>query len=336
MGDPLYFFNSLLGYSWKGDRGAETCGTPWPETSLPRNREITAFTGKMITRHNVDAAGHPIAVWSKSLSQPRGAIVLLHGRTWSARPNFDLQVPGEDLSLIDGLADAGYAAFAPDFRGYGGTPRDETGWLNPDGAARDLKAVLEHVALLTEGLPRPTLLGWSRGSKVAQLTVQRWPELVSSLVFFGYSPTFAGAPLADGEGDTPPAAAPNTAAVAASDFITPGSISQVAMDAYVKAAMDADPVRVDWRGAREWDELDPAQVRVPTLLIHAEFDPIATPEQRASLFHALGTADRESIEVPGGDHMAFIESCRPQFLEALVGFIDRHRGRTLPEGSPKG
>ena len=336
MGDPLYFFNSLLGYSWKGDRGAETCGTPWPETSLPRNREITAFTGKMITRHNVDAAGHPIAVWSKSPSQPRGAIVLLHGRTWSARANFDLQVPGEDLSLIDGLADAGYAAFAPDFRGYGGTPRDETGWLNPDRAARDLKAVLEHVALLTEGLPRPTLLGWSRGSKVAQLTVQRWPELVSSLVFFGYSPTFAGAPLADDEGDTPPAAAPNTAAAAASDFITPGSISQVAMDAYVKAAMDADPVRVDWRGAREWDELDPAQVRVPTLLIHAEFDPIATPEQRASLFHALGTADRESIEVPGGDHMAFIESCRPQFLEALVGFIDRHRGRTLPEGSPKG
>ena len=289
----------------------------------------------MITRHNVDADGHPIAVWEKSPSEPRGAIVLLHGRTWSARPNFDLQVPGEDLSLMDGLVEAGYAAFAMDFRGYGETPRDETGWLNPDRAARDLKAVLEHVRLLTEGLPRPALLGWSRGSKVAQITVQRWPELVSSLLFFGYSPTFAGAPLADGEGDTPPAAAPNSAAVAASDFITPGSISQMAMDAYVKAAMDADPVRVDWRGASEWDELDPTQVRVPTLLLHAEFDPIATPEQRASLFQALGTDDRESLEISGGDHMAFVESCRAEFLDALVGFIDRHRGGTTPSsGSP--
>jgi len=302
---------------------------------LARNGEVTPFTGKMITRHNVDGDGHPNAGWEKSLSQPRRAIVLLHGRTWSARPNFDLQVPGEDLSLMDGLVGAGYAAFAPDFRGYGETPRDETGWLNPDRAARDLKAVLEHVGVLTEGLPKPALLGWSRGSKVAQLTVQRSPELVSCLVFFGYSPTFAGAPLADGEGDTPPAAAPNSAAVAASDFITPGSISQVAMDAYVKAAMDADPIRVDWRGAREWDELDPTQVHVPTLLLHAEFDPIATPEQRASLFHDLGTADRESLEVAGGDHMAFIESCRPEFLEALVDFIDRHRGQSLPEGSPK-
>ena len=279
----------------------------------------------MITKHTVEADGHPIALWEKSPSEVRGSVVLLHGRTWSARPNFDLQVPGEDLSLMDGLVEAGLAAFAIDFRGYGETPRDETGWLTPDRAARDLKAVLEHVRLLTEGTPRPVLLGWSRGSKVAQLTVQRWPELVSCLVFFGYSPTFAGAPLADGEGDTPPTARPNSATVAASDFITPGSISQAAIDSYVKAAMDADPVRVDWRGAREWDELDPTRVRVPTLLLHAEFDPIATPEQRASLFRALGPAVRESIELPGGDHMAFLESSRPDFLKALVGFVERYR-----------
>ncbi len=279
----------------------------------------------MITRHTVDADGHPIALWEKSPEEARGAIILVHGRTWSARPNFDLQVPGEDLSLMDGLAEAGYAAFALDFRGYGQTPRDETGWLNPDRAARDLKAVLERVWLLTGEGPRPTLLGWSRGSKVAQLAVQRWPELVSSLVFFGYSPTFAGAPLADGEGDTTPAAAPNNAANAASDFITPGSISQLAIDAYVKAAMEADPIRVDWRGAAEWDELDPGQVLIPTLLMHAEFDPIATPEQRALLFRSLGTTDRESLEVPGADHMAFLESARPDFLKALVGFLDRHR-----------
>ena len=145
----------------------------------------------MITRHNVDADGHPIALWEKSPPEARGAIVLLHGRTWSARPNFDLQVPGEDLSLMDGLVEAGYAAFAIDFRGYGQTPRDETGWLSPDRAAKDLKAVLEHIWLLTGRGPRPFILGWSRGSKVAQLTVQRWPELVSALVLFGYSPTFA-------------------------------------------------------------------------------------------------------------------------------------------------
>lgn len=280
----------------------------------------------MITRHNVDADGHPIALWEKSPPEARGAMLLLHGRTWSALPNFDLQVPGEDLSLMDGLVEAGYAAFAIDFRGYGQTPRDETGWLSPDRAAKDLKAVLEHIWLLTGRGPRPFILGWSRGSKVAQLTVQRWPELVSALVLFGYSPTFAGAPLADGEGDTPPAADPNSAVNAVSDFITPGSISQLAIDTYVKAAMEADPIRVDWRGAPEWDELDPTQVRVPTLLMHAEFDPIATPEQRDSLFRALGSTDLEALEISGADHMAFLESARADFLKALVGFMERHGG----------
>ena len=295
-------------------------------TSLPGNRRITPSPTKMITRHTVDADGHPLALWEKSRSEDRGAIVLLHGRTWSALPNFDLQVPGESLSLMDGLVEAGYSAFAVDFRGYGQTPRDETGWLTPDRTARDLKAALEHVQLLIGSAAPPALLGWSRGSKVAQLTVQRWPELVSSLVFFGYSPTFAGAPLADDEENTRPARAPNTAANAASDFITPGSISQLAIDTYVKSALESDPVRTDWGRASEWDELDAGMVRIPTLLLHAEFDPIATPEQRRSLFESLGTSDRESLEIQGGDHMAFLESCRSDFLTALVGFLDRHRG----------
>ena len=279
----------------------------------------------MIIRHNFDADGHPIAVWEKCPLESRGAIVLLHGRTWSSRPNFDLQVSGENVSLMDGLVEVGYTAFAVDFRGYGQTPRDETGWLTPDRAAKDLKAVLERVWLLTESVQRPVLLGWSLGSKVAQLTVQRWPELVSSLVFFGYSPTPRGTAPVEEEDAKPPAAR-NRTDTAASDFITPGSISQAAIDAYVKAVMDADPVRVDWRRKHEWNELDPSKVGVPTLLLHAEFDPISTPEQRASLFRALGTADRESIEVPGADHMAFLESSRPDFLKALVGFVDRHRG----------
>ena len=83
---------------------------------------------------------------------------------------------------------------------------------------------------------------------------------------------------------------------------------------------------MDWRGASEWDELDPAQVRVPTLLMHAEYDPIATPEQRDSLFRALGATDLETLEVSGADHMAFLESARADFLNALVGFMERHQG----------
>jgi hypothetical protein len=63
-------------------------------------------------QHSVDADGHPIALWEKSVAQPKGHILLHHGRTWSSIPDFDLQVSGEDLSLMEGFNDMGYSVWA--------------------------------------------------------------------------------------------------------------------------------------------------------------------------------------------------------------------------------
>ena len=276
-------------------------------------------------RRTAEVDGHPIAIWEKAGPNPKGAVVLVHARTWSGLPDFDLQVPGEDLSLMDGLIAAGYATFAVDLRGYGATPRDETGWLTPDRAAEDLRAVLQRIWERTGRRERrPILFGWSYGSMVSQLTVQRWPELVSAVVLFGY-PWAAGQeqPVTEDAGDPP--MTPTTAEAAASDFIVPGSISQAAIDEYVRVALEADPVRVDWRRLHEWNELDPAKVTVPTLLIQGEHDPFARTEAHALFFSQLATADRDWVVVPGGDHAAFLETPRPYFLQALVSFVERPR-----------
>ncbi len=275
-------------------------------------------------RRTAEVDGHPIAIWEKAGPNPKGVVVLVHGRTWSGLPDFDLQVPGESLSLMDGLIEAGYAAFAVNMRRYRGTPRDETGWLTPDRAARDLRAVLQRIWERTGQGERPILFGWSYGSMISQLTVQRWPELVSAVVLFGY-PWSARRELPVAEDPADPPMATNTAEAAASDFIIPGSISQAAIDRYVEAALEADPVRVDWRRLHEWSELDAASVTVPTLLIQGEQDPIASTEAHASFFSEVDAADREWVVVPGGDHAAFLETPRPYFLQALVSFMERPR-----------
>ena len=282
----------------------------------------TSVRGQEPIRRTAEVDGHPVAIWEKAGPNPKGVIVLVHGRTWSGLPDFDLQVPGEDLSLMDGLIEAGYATFAVDLRGYGATPRDETGWLTPDRAALDLKAVLARVWRRTGQGERPVLFGWSYGSMVSQLTVQRWPELVSALVLFGHP---GARELPVGEDPAEPPRVTNTAQAAASDFITPGSISQAAIDRYVEVALEADPVRVDWRRLDEWVELDPAKVTVPTLLMQGEHDPIAPTESQAPFFAALATGDREWVTIPGGDHAAFLETPRAYFLDALVGFLERPR-----------
>ena len=275
-----------------------------------------------LIRHEVDSDGHPMAVWEKSPDEPTGVVLLLHGRTWSTLPDFDLQVPGEDLSLMDGLVKHGYVTYGLDMRGYGETPRDETGWLDPDRAARDLVSVLEWVGDRHPGLGRPTLFGWSLGSMVSHLTVQRRPELVAGVALFGY-PIFPGREIPVQEDPAEPAREPTTAEAAASDFIAPNAISSSALEAYVVAALAADPVRVDWRRAHLWNELDPSKVTVRTLLLQGELDPFAPTEAQAVLFSQLGVADREWVTIPGGDHAAHLETPRAFFIDALVGFIER-------------
>ncbi len=277
------------------------------------------LTGSLI-RHTVTADGHPIAVWEKSAAGASEAILLVHGRTWSALPDFDLQVAGEDLSLMDGLVARGYAVFAIDLRGYGETPRDASQWLTPNRAADDVGIVLDWIGASRNWARRPHLFGWSMGSTISQLAAQRHPQSLSSLTLFGYWRDVDVQLPADPPGMVPEKKI-NTAEAAASDFIIPGSISQRAIDGYVKAALAADPVRVDVRSVEQYNALDGAQIKVPTLVIVGEHDPIAPPALQSKLYQSIGTGHKQYVTVPGGDHAAFLEAPRAYFIHELVAFL---------------
>ncbi|MEM6996814.1 MAG: alpha/beta hydrolase [Myxococcota bacterium] len=273
-------------------------------------------------RLEVEVDGHRLSVWFKSAAAPRDTIVLVHGRTWSARPDFDLQVEGESRSTMDALVAQGFAVYAVDQRGYGATPRDDTGWLTPDRAEKDLAQVLTFVGERHPKLSKPSVLGWSLGSLVAQLTVQRHPQLVSAVVLYGYPRDPAQTYSRDPPGRTPDRKA-TTAKAAAEDFVVKGAISRAGIDAFVRAATTADPVRADWRGSDQWNALKPEAVDVPTLLMHGEVDPYAPKLNQAALFRRLGHPDRAWVVLAGCDHAAHLERCGPRFVHAVVQFIRR-------------
>jgi alpha-beta hydrolase superfamily lysophospholipase len=277
-------------------------------------------------RHTVTADdGHPLTVWEKRPSAARRSILLLHGRTWPALPDFDLQVPGDPASLMDALVARGFAVYALDARGYGPTPRDSTGWLTPDRAAADAITVCRWVAKTSGVAGPPVLFGWSQGSIVGQLAAQRAPDAMSALVLFGHF-TFPTPLPADTMQGGPPRVA-TTATAAGEDFITPAATDPAIRDAYVRAAVAAQPVRTDWRRMSEFNALDPAAVHVPTLEIMAERDPISNhvPDGEAMFFGRLGTPDREFVVLPGVDHAGLLENQRQRFVEAIVDFVERPR-----------
>jgi pimeloyl-ACP methyl ester carboxylesterase len=277
-------------------------------------------------RFTVPSDGHPMAVWARRPEAPKGSILLVHGRTWSSRPDFDLQVPGMQRSVMMALASRGYAAYAIDLRGYGETPRDSTGWLTPRRAAADLINVLAWVATQYPSLPRPVLVGWSRGAAAAMMAAQSAPARVSALVMFGFvfDPDLQ---FLDTQISEPPAKLKNTAAAATSDFISPDVTPQAVIDAFTQQALKADPVLADLKGDGDFNSLKPARVTVPTLVLFGSRDPGVSAEDAGKFFARLATPDKQMVVLPGGDHAAQIEDTHDAWIAAIVNFINRPSAR---------
>ena len=274
------------------------------------------------SKHLVTSSGHQLALWEKGPPQPKGAIVLVHGRTWSSLPDFDLQVPGEKRSLMDALVIKGYAVYALDLRGYGATARDASGWNSPNQAADDLAEALRWIMKSSGISGKPVVFGWSNGATVAHLAAQKTPELMSSLILFGYWKD-PDSLVTSGPDTVTPLRAKTTAVAAASDFIRPEAISKKAIDVYVAAAIKTDSIRSDWRRLEEYNALSPAKLKVPTLLITGEFDPLAPAKSQEKFFKRLAATDKRWVTIKGGDHAALIEDMQPEFVATMVSFIER-------------
>jgi pimeloyl-ACP methyl ester carboxylesterase len=267
--------------------------------------------------------GQKLALWTRSARAPRATLLLVHGRTWSSLPNFDLTVAGSERSVLDAFAHAGYAAYALDLRGYGASARDATGWLTPTRAVADVRAALDHIAARHPRIAtRPALIGYSRGAQVAVMLAQSEPLAASALVLFGFPPGVRQTTSAD---TTEPPRAATTAAAAAEDFITPGAASRAVIDAYVAAALAADPVRVDWRHENEF-AFEPAKVTLPTLMIYGVNDPFRNAAS-ATFFETLAARDRAYVVLPASDHAAHVENSTRAWIHAIDGFLQSPRAK---------
>lgn len=275
-------------------------------------------------KHDVVVDGHHLAVWEKKPAQPRATVLLIHGRTWSSLPNFDLQVPGERRSFMDALSDGGLQVLAVDLRGYGATPRDASGWLTPDRAVADVHALVAWLRLRPGSARLPIyLFGLSRGAMLAAMAAQQRPETVAGVILLG----FGFDPDAQAAAATPPARPPrirNGADAAASDFQTKDAYTGATLTAFVREALRSDPVYADWRAEQQFNAFDPAQLQTPVLLVHGDRDPQAPLPIETKLFTRFATADKWWVILPGADHAAHLEKSATELVRAVLSFIHRH------------
>lgn len=287
-------------------------------------------TGESIKskEHHVPRDGLKIYLWEKwseeyegSFSETGKVALLVHGATWSGRPDFDLRI--RDYSLMDFMARRGYDVFAIDIHGYGHSDKTDADWSPASTAALDIASAVDYISR-ERGIEKVNIMGWSWGCQTAGLFAMRHPEKVGKLIL--YAPTWKPDPELDASRPVPEEQYRiNTPEAAAEDFIE-GCCEQDVVDAYVKACLETDPkspngVVIDF--LRRLPILDPAKIEVPVMIFFGEHEFPGKAEQMLELFGKLKTSDKQLVVLPGGGHAIMLEKPHLKVFHIFTGFFDR-------------
>ncbi len=133
----------------------------------------------------VASDGHRIAAYGWNVDAPKAIVQIAHGMGEHAK---------RYASVAIQLNAAGYAVFASDHRGHGGTATAPLGWMGGDGWNRTLADTFEFSLKLRHRHPgKPlVLLGHSMGSMLSQQYITRYGASIDALALSG-SPGFKNA-----------------------------------------------------------------------------------------------------------------------------------------------
>jgi pimeloyl-ACP methyl ester carboxylesterase len=315
-----------------GVRAGDDPGRASKERDAPTN----SISGKA---HYAIRDGLRIYLWEKhatgledSFGVTGKVALLVHGGTWSGRPDFDLQI--RDYSLMDFLAKNSYDVWAIDIHGYGHSDKTDKDWSGVQSAAADIDAAVEYITKLRD-VDKIDLLGWSAGTQRAGLYAMQHPKRVAKLIL--YAPHWKGTAgyrdrvrkRIDNGGKPLGQYRRNTEAAARSDFVE-GELARhpqfeedvVAL--YVKEALQTDPKSPNaFVDNANLPILDPLQITVPTMVIFGEYDYAADERDLLPFFSQLKTRDKQYVFLPHGGHALMLEKDHRRFQQQVLSFFDR-------------
>ncbi|MGU3404167.1 alpha/beta hydrolase [Methylobacterium brachiatum] len=279
-------------------------------------------------------------------------LLFVHGSTYPASTAFDLPLGG--MSAMDYFAGQGFDVYLVDLPGYGQSGRpapmsapaaDNPPFMRTPDAAKVVGQVVDFI-LKRRNVDKIDLMGWSWGTSTMGLYTSTHNDRVNRLVL--YAPQWlARTPSLMGGGSGPLGAYRSVSRDSAkarwltgvpedkkADLIPPGWFDQ-----WADATFASDPVGAGqtppvlrapngtvadkdayWAAGKPL--YDPGDIRVPVLLIHAEWDADLPSYQAQEYFTKLTHAPyKRFIELGEGTHTVMMEKNRMQFLHAVAAFL---------------
>ncbi len=329
----------------------------WATAAIANDESIKAKMPALVTEHITIASDTPgIQLYIRNKRPQELAVsadrilLYVHGATYPATTAFDLQLDG--LSWMDYIAAHGWDVYLLDLRGYGKSTRpaemdqpakDNTPIVTTDVAIRDVSAAVQFI-LKRRNVSKVSLLGWSWGTSIMAAYTAANNDKVSKLAL--YAPLWLRNTPGLIGGDGPLGAYRTvTRENARKRWLTGVPEDKQAdlipagwFDAWAQATWGTDPeaknggqlrapngviqdVREYWAAGKPY--YDPANIRVPTLLIKAEWDQDTPAYMSQALFPLLKNAPaKRYVEIGEGTHTVIMEKNRLQLFREVQAFLD--------------
>lgn len=281
---------------------------------------------------------------------PDRILLYVHGATYPSETAFDLQLDG--ISWMDYIAAHGWDVYLVDLRGYGNSTRppemDRPAQDNPpivttDVAVRDVGSAAEYIRK-RRGVAKINLLGWSWGTSIMGAYAAANNDKINKLVL--YAPLWLRNTPSQLGGDGPLGAYRTVLKENAKKRWLAGVPEDKAahlipsgwFEAWADATWATDPkskesgqlrapngviqdLREYWIAGKPY--YDPASIRVPTLIVHAEWDQDTPTYMSTALFSLLKNAPaKRMVEIGEGTHTVIMEKNRMQLFREVQLFLD--------------
>jgi pimeloyl-ACP methyl ester carboxylesterase len=287
-------------------------------------------------------------------------ILFVHGATYPSETIFDIDLPGG--SWMDFAVRRGYDTYLLDIRGYGRSTRPPSMGEPPDknvafattaDAIRDVDVTVDFI-LKRRSINKINLVGWSWGTTILGGFTAMHNEKVAKLALYAPLWILREPPPFSGTGayrSVPKKEARERSLRGIPDSRKQEISPQAWFDKWWDANMAADPVgagqipqvvRAPNGVLKDTAELlakgrtlyDPSHIRVPTLIISAEWDQDTPLFMAQEVFGRLvNSPHKRQVVISEGTHTVALEKNRMELIEEVQHFLDDNSKFTIQSPS---
>lgn len=265
-----------------------------------------------------------LSVRTKGMAaKPANIVVMVQGSNLTGQSIFDFSaVPDGRYSIMDEIVAVGFGAVTFSLRGYGASdlPGDPFA-VTTEAAMEDLEAVLDWAA--TQGYPRPHVLAFSWGGRIAGRFAESHGERVDRLVLYDAARGGGGLVL-------PAPTEPwfvNTPEFYLQKFepeFTDVALRE-ALAAHVLAHDARSPNGIRLENASLVIAVRPEAITNPTLMVYgveaAKAIYMIGGMSRGDFFEALASQDKAFVIVPDAGDFAHFQRGRFRLYKAIADFL---------------